>query len=322
MNIGDKILERLSEASAPISGEQLAAELSVSRSAVWKGVNSLREQGFKIDAANNRGYILSPKNRRLCAAQINSKLNCRRALVFDEVNSTNAIIKEMAEQGAPEGTLAVAWRQTAGRGRLGRSFSSPEGGLYFSLLLRPEFAPELALLATSAAAVAVCRALEKNSESKCMIKWVNDVYINDKKVCGILTEGAFDAETAGLRYAVLGIGINITEPKGGFDSEIADRAAAVFGKRQVYSEQLAAVTADTVNCFMDFYRSLESKEFMEEYRSRSWLNGKPVTYEKNGTAYSGTAVEIDPDGRLLIEQNGETTALAAGDVSVKPKEKV
>ena len=149
-----------------------------------------------------------------------------------------------------------------------------------------------------------------------MIKWVNDVYINDKKVCGILTEGAFDAETAGLRYAVVGIGINLTEPQGGFPPEIADRAAAVFGEKRLGSEQTARITADVVNIFMDFYRSLEKKEFMEEYRARSWLNGKTVAYSRNGVSESGVVREIDGDARLIIESGGEITALSAGEVTI------
>lgn len=316
MELYEKVLEKIAVSRKPLSGEELAAQLGVSRNAVWKSVNLLRKSGYKINAAQNRGYMLAPDNVKLCAAQFNSRLNGCNAIVFDRVDSTNAILKEMAEQSAPEGLVAAALSQTAGRGRLGRSFCSPDGGIYFSILLRPEFAPELTMLATAAAAVAVCRALENNGSGHCMIKWVNDVYINGKKVCGILTEGAFDAETAGLRYAVVGIGINLTEPQGGFPPEIADRAAAVFGEKRLGSEQTARITADVVNVFMDFYRSLEKKEFMEEYRARSWLNGKTVTYSRNGVSESGTVREIDGDARLIIESGGEITALSAGEVTI------
>lgn len=319
MNLNENILNNLAVASAPVSGEKLAAELCVSRNAIWKSINSLRRAGYKITASPRLGYMLSPDNPKPCAAMINSRLKNCRLILLDEADSTSTVIKFMAEQGAPEGTAVLAHRQTAGRGRLGRSFISPEGGLYFSLLLRPDFAPELALKATSAAAVAVCLALEKNCCEKCRIKWVNDIYINDKKVCGILTEGAFDAETGGIKYAVLGIGINITEPQYGFDSTIADRAAAVFGKSVVNAKKKADIVADTLNIFMDLYAELDNMSFMDEYRSRSWLNGKKVSYEKNGKLLEGSVVEIDETGSLLIENGGDITSLSAGEVSVKIK---
>lgn len=317
MSLCDELLKKLALSDKPISGERLAGELGVSRNAVWKAVNSLRGQGYSISAATNSGYILASDNQRLCAELLNSRLKGCRAIVLDEVGSTNAVIKEMAEQGAPEGTLAFARKQYSGRGRLGRSFLSPEGGLYFSLLLRPRFSPELAVLATAAAAVAVCRGLEKNGSETCKIKWVNDVYIKDRKVCGILTEGAFDAESTGLKYAVVGIGINITEPESGFAPEIADRAAAVFGKATVSAEKLADIAAAVINELMELYSELEAKSFMEEYRSRSWLRGRRVFYEKNGEKCSGTVLDIDENARLLLESDGRVTALSAGEVSVK-----
>ena len=144
MELYEKVLEKIAVSRKPLSGEEIAAQLGVSRNAVWKSVNLLRKSGYKINAAQNRGYMLAPDNVKLCAAQFNSRLNGCNAIVFDRVDSTNAILKEMAEQSAPEGLVAAALSQTAGRGRLGRSFCSPDGGIYFSILLRPEFAPELA----------------------------------------------------------------------------------------------------------------------------------------------------------------------------------
>ena len=318
MNLSDQVLEKLASAAEPLSGEQIARELFVSRNAVWKAVKQLREQGYRIEAATNRGYVLAADNRRLCAAQIAAQLeNGGEVLLFDEVDSTNAVLKQMADAGAPEGLAVVALRQTAGRGRRGRSFLSPEGGIYFSLLLRPAFAPQLALYATAAAAVAVCRAIEQSGGAQCRIKWVNDVYMADKKVCGILTEGAFDAETEGLRYAVVGIGINLTEPPGGFAPEIADRAAAVFGRQTVFAAQTASLAARVINTFWQFYTDIEQKGFLAEYRARSWLDGKTVTYERGGTAHSGMVLGIDEQARLLVRENGVTTALSAGDVSVR-----
>lgn len=317
MELCEKVLEKIAASGAPISGAELAKELNVSRNAVWKAVNLLRTRGYKISASTNSGYMLSPDNVKLCAAQLNSRLKGCHAAVFDTVDSTNAVLKAMAEQSAPEGTVIAALSQTAGRGRLGRSFCSPDGGIYFSVLLRPALAAELTLLITAAAAVAVCNALENAGSERCMIKWVNDIYIGERKVCGILTEGAFDAETAGLRYAVVGIGINLTEPQGGFPPEIADRAASVFGQKKLTSGQTADLTADVINRFMSLYRSLEKKEFIEEYRERSWLNGKTVSYIQNGELKSGKVIEIDDNARLIIESGGKAAALSAGEVQLR-----
>lgn len=239
-------------------------------------------------------------------------------VVYDEVDSTNNIAKQLAEQGAPEGTLIIAERQSAGRGRLGRSFFSPEGGIYMSMVLRPSIVPEDALLITVAAAVAAAEAIEEMSGRECRIKWVNDVYIEDKKVCGILTEGAFNAELRRLDHAIFGLGINLTVPSGGYPPEIDDRAAAVFGSTAVDATVKARIIAAVADKFFGMYENIGDKRFVEDYRRRSYLDGLTVSFERDGKQHTAVAVGIDGDAGLMINENGTVYTLRAGDVSVRP----
>lgn len=236
--------------------------------------------------------------------------------VHDEVTSTNRLAKEAAEQGAPEGTVILAVSQTQGRGRLGRRFCSPpDTGLYMSIVLRPTLAAEKALLITTAAAVAVARAIECVSPRQARIKWVNDIYCGDKKVCGILTEAAPDLTTGGLAYAVLGIGINVRDPAGGFPSEIADIAASVFGES---GGDRAALAAAVLDAFFEEYGVLEKGHFIDEYRRRSLLPARRVTVCKPQGDRAATAIEVDEQCRLRVRyDDGEEEALSSGDVSIR-----
>lgn len=209
----------------------------------------------------------------------------------------------------------LALRQTGGRGRLGRSFFSPEGGIYLSLVLRPALSPEASLFITTAAAVAAAEAIEELFGSKTLIKWVNDIYIYNKKVCGILTEGSINTEGR-LDFAILGIGINISEPTGGFPEDIADIAGAVC-KNAVSLDKKARLVGLFCDRFLTYYNNIGEKTFLKEYRRRSLLTKKTVSFELNGTTHTGTVLGIDDNAKLLVETNGESFALGAGDVSVR-----
>ncbi len=318
MELKEKILAILGESDEPVSGEALAEMNNVSRNAVWKAVNELRKDGFLIEAATNRGYVLARENKKLVGTQVSHFMKkCRNVAVFETLPSTNKTAKDFAEQGAEEGFIVVAESQTAGRGRLGRSFFSPTGGLYFSVILRPCFNAQVSILATVAAAVATARVLERHSRRTAEIKWVNDIYMANRKVCGILTEGSFNAETAKLDYAVLGIGINLFVPQEGFPQDIANIAGAVFSEKEVTSLKKAQIIAEITDEFFALYEDIENRSFLEEYRRRSWLQGKEVYYERNGTINYGTVVGIDDEARLLVMQNGIETAIGAGEVSVR-----
>lgn len=243
-------------------------------------------------------------------------------VLYDTTDSTNTRCKLLAEEGAPEGTLVIAGHQTAGRGRMGRTFYSPEHtGLYMSLLLRPSIPPEEALSITTCAAVCVSEAVEALSGRSAGIKWVNDVYLDGRKVCGILTEAAFSPAGDRLRYAVLGIGVNVAVPDGDFPPEIAGIAASVFGKAESGTEDLRpGLAAEIVNRFFGRYIMLPEKTFYDGYRDRLFLRGQPVQILWGGQTGHGICLDVDRDFRLLVRMDdGTLQAVSSGEVSVKPE---
>ena len=233
------------------------------------------------------------------------------------VTSTNTILKSLANEGMPEGFVLIAEEQTAGRGRLGRTFHSPLGtGLYFSILLRPTISAERSLFITTAAAVAVCRAIEDLTEEKPMIKWVNDIYLNEKKICGILTEGSANFETGGLKWAVLGIGINLAPPKGGFPEEIKNIAGSLYSEPCPVEKRAQLVSA-VIDHFMELYENLEAGAFIEDYRAHSFLTGREIVFSMGEKTYSGVVTGISDEAHLLVRlDSGEEREFSAGEVQI------
>lgn len=236
--------------------------------------------------------------------------------ILDCVSSTNKLLKETAAQDN-EGKVIIALEQTAGRGRFLRKFYSPNGcGIYMSILLKPKISAHKAVLITAAAAAAVADSAEYLTEKKTGIKWVNDVLIDHKKVCGILTEGSVNTDTGDFNWAVLGIGINAYMPDGGYPDDIKDIASAVFEKKeQDFKNRLAAQVLDR---FWDYYLSLEEKTFLDSYKKRSFILGKPITVIKNENSTPAKAIDIDDNCRLLVEyQNGQREYLSSGEISIR-----
>lgn len=262
-----------------LSGAEIAVQLDVSRSAVWKAIKSLQEDGYEIEAVTNRGYRFADDNDIISAAGIRMHLGRTadnlRIEAYQQVTSTNTLVRERAEQGAPEGLVIVAGAQTEGRGRFSRPFFSPANtGLYMSVLLRPPMSAQEAGLITSAAAVAVTEAIEETVGKTAGIKWVNDVFVDDRKVCGILTEAAVSMEAGSLEYAIPGIGINVYRPEEGFPPEIAEKAGAVCAaKGPGLRNRLAASVLDH---FMRYYPHLSEKSFLSAYRARSFVPGHDI----------------------------------------------
>lgn len=321
MTTKETVLQCLTQAGgAAVSGAQMAAQAGVSRAAVWKAICALRDEGYAIDAVTRGGYTLRADGGRLTAAAVTARLRTSGLSVtaLESTDSTNTCVRRLAEAGAPEGSVVVAAAQTAGRGRSGKSFLSPAGtGLYMSILLRPQLAMGDALLITTAAAVAVAHAVERVAAVKAQIKWVNDVYVDGKKVCGILTEGALDLENGGLRYAILGIGINICPPAGGFPPELAPIAGALTGAGgEALRAPLAAAVLDE---FFALYPHLTEKPFYDDYVSRSLLTGRQIEVLRGGTRLPATALGIDRDLHLRVRYaDGSEENLAAGEVSTRP----
>ncbi len=236
-------------------------------------------------------------------------------IILNSADSTNRIAKDLALNGAKEGTLIIAKKQTAGRGRLKRTFFSPYGGVYMSLILKPKQKLNDTVFITVAAAVAIAQSIENICGRKCSIKWVNDIYIDNKKVCGILTEGCFSADKDFPEYAVLGIGINLIKPKGGFPDDISDIAGCVLNRKHVSSKLRAKLISDFCKRFFSLYDNIEKKEYLEEYKKRSFLLGKQIEYVSNdGILHTACVLGIDDDAGLLIEESGAQKKLTAGDV--------
>lgn len=303
------------------SGEELAARLSISRTAVWKAVNSLRKHGYEIAAVPNKGYCLSADTDILSSQGVEKYLepvcDSVQVEILPVVGSTNDHLREKATRGIPEGYTTIAGSQTGGRGRTGRSFYSPENtGIYMSLLLRPQnCSPAAAVKFTTMAAVAACRAIEKVSQKKAQIKWVNDVFIEDKKVCGILTEGAVSLEKGSLEYVILGIGINVYPPRGGFPQELEKTAGAVFQEKK--SDGKNRLAAGFLNAFMELYRGEAEKDHAREYRERSLVLGKEIQVLLPEGLRKAKAVDIDQDCRLEVEYgDGSREKLSAGEIRI------
>lgn len=237
--------------------------------------------------------------------------------LYEAVGSTNDLIKLAARGGAPEGKVIISDEQTAGRGRLGRSFNSPAGtGLYMSVLLKPCLSPEQAVLITAAAAVAVTVTIEEVCGVRVSVKWVNDIFYGNKKLCGILTEGSVAPSGERLSYAVLGIGLNIYEPTLGFPPEIAEIACALYKERIFGLKNRLA--AEILKHFFKLYRSLPDKSFLEIYRSHSAVIGKRVRVISGNEECSATAVAIDDDCALTVKtDDGALHKLNSGEISLR-----
>ncbi len=242
---------------------------------------------------------------------------CINVRVYDSLPSTNASLRSEARQGAPDGLVLLADHQTDGYGRYGRTFHSPEGsGLYMSLLLRPEGTADTSLLVTAAAAVAVSEAIEDLTGKTCGIKWVNDLILDGRKVCGILAEGAFLPASDRLAYIALGIGVNVTEPIGGFPSEIREIAGAILHDAETdFRNRLAAAV---LRRFFAYYRELPSKTFYQAYRDRLFFLGKPIRVIRNGAEASAIALDVDDKFRLLVRyEDGREELLSSGEIGIK-----
>lgn len=254
-------------------------------------------------------------DKKILEQYINQKLNIT---IFDELDSTNNYLKKLGSQGEKENQLVIALSQTGGRGRMGRSFYSPNGtGIYFSLLLYPQFSAEKSLFLTVMAAVSVAEMVMKYNKNDVKIKWVNDIYINGKKVCGILTEGAINSNKM-LDYAVVGIGINVIAPENGFPNDIKEIATAIFpGKTDDYIKE--KIVADVVNKFFDMYNGIDT-DYVKRYKEYSYLTGKEINLIRGETIRPATVIDITDDCHLLVKnESGEIEEISSGDVSVRLK---
>lgn len=316
MKLKEQILDILiKNKGESISGQQLADHFHVSRAAVWKAIRVLKEEGHLITAGQNRGYTLLPNSDVLSIAAIapllHSPLHADLLTIVSECSGTNDCVRQLALKSAPSGTCFIADSQTNGKGRQGRIFYSPPGGLYLSMLFRPTLSIQESTFLTIAAAVAVCRAVKKVCHVSLQIKWVNDLFLNGKKVGGILTEAAADLEGGTLEYAIVGIGLNLyfhqTIPE-----EITNIAGAIYEHPPAKSLR-CELAAALLNELYELEQAPLSS--LEEYRQLSFLPGKSIQIISGIRPGLAKAIAITDQGHLLVEYPDHTQmVLNSGEV--------
>lgn len=317
-----KILKCLREAQDYVSGQTLCEQFGVSRTAVWKAIRQLQEEGCQIEAVRNRGYRLTESGDVYTQASIESALHTRwagRNLIFlEEVDSTNNEVRRQAEKGAPEGTLAVAELQNAGKGRRGRSWLGPAGsGIWMSLLLRPDFGPESASMLTLVAAMAVSDGIREVTGLDCQIKWPNDIVIGGRKVCGMLTEMSSEMER--IQYVIIGIGINVGIRE--FPEELRETATSLALCSDVPVERarlIDAVMRAWEHWYEVFLQTMDLELIRDTYNERLVNRGREVKVLAPRDSYTGVSHGINAAGELIVElPDKELRHVMSGEVSVR-----
>lgn len=307
----DEVLTELLNNDDYISGQTLAEKSGKSRAAVWKAVRSLQNDGYQIDAVTNKGYKLLNSNSLLSSQGVKRYINRDMDVIYlCSVDSTNNYCKKLLLQNKQGEFLVVADRQTAGRGRQGKSFYSPAGtGVYFSLVIRPNTSLKNAVTVTTAASVAVCKAIEGLTDKIPKIKWVNDVYVDGGKICGILTEATTNFEEGTVDSVIIGIGINLSTKSFPSDVENAGCLNAQVNKNMLVAE----IVNELLRIADGNYKS-----FIDYYRSHSMVIGERIKCIQNGVVTPATAIAIDETGGLLVElENGERKTLRSGEISIR-----
>lgn len=317
-----KILNRLRGAEEFVSGQQLCEEFGVSRTAVWKAINQLKEEGYEIEAVHNKGYRLLGCPDIISAEEVKSRLHTDWAgcevRYFDTLDSTNICAKRMAEEGASNGTLVIADKQTAGRGRCGRVWETPKGtAIAMTLLMRPNLRPEKASMLTLVMGMAVTRAVNELYSLNCQIKWPNDVVLEGKKICGILVE--MSAEMNAIHYLVIGCGINANMTE--FPEELKEKAISL---RMITGAEVdrAQIIQRSLEWLEKYYQKFEETSdmsgLMEEYNQMLVNRGSEVCVLDPCGEYRGKALGINDAGELRVEkEDGTTENVYAGEVSVR-----
>ena len=312
-----EILRLLKESEGYVSGQQLCEQFQVSRTAVWKVVDQLKKEGYEIEAVPRKGYRLVESPDVLSEAELESLRSTKWAgksiFVFKETDSTNIQAKAGGEKGEPHGTLYVAESQSAGRGRRGRRWESPAGeSIYMSLLLRPEFPPVKAPMLTLVMALAVARALREQTGVDVQIKWPNDLVVQGRKICGILTEMSID-------YVVIGIGINVNQNE--FPEELKDCASSLkmeTGRRFRRSHLIAAVMEHFEMYYEQFLQEGSIAGLRKEYNELLVNKDRQVKILEPGNHYEAYALGINDTGELIVEkEDGSVQNIFAGEVSVR-----
>lgn len=322
MNLKNKVLDYLEEKDGEfVSGQQLADKFEVSRTAIWKAISELRKEGALINAVTNKGYYLVRETTKLSYDGLKKELPNYDIHYFDEIDSTNTYLKNLANDDSENRCVVVSSKQLKGRGRRGRVFESPNGGIYFSLLVNSDDNNDNNLLITSIASVAISRAIKKVCNIDTKIKWVNDIYIQDKKVCGILTEGIIDMEVGRIKSMIVGIGINFSTPMDEFPKELQSIVTSIYKDEESIPKNINRnlLVKEIVEEIINIWEALPNKDFLEEYREKSNVIGNKVTlYNKDNTIDVGLVKTINDKAHLIVElENGQEKEIGTGEVTLR-----
>ncbi|MDY6065428.1 MAG: biotin--[acetyl-CoA-carboxylase] ligase [Finegoldia sp.] len=320
MKTGFLVLKKLKEQGGdPISGQEIADELGLSRNAIWKAINSLNERGFSIESIPRKGYILRDITKRIdddcLSLEVYKYFDEVKLDVYKKSQSTNSLCKENMDKGS-KASLVVSLMQENGRGRVGRTFYSPRGGLYFSFAYRPEGRVMDNGLLTIAAGLSVYKAFLENYGIELDIKWVNDLIYRDKKVGGILTEASLNLETGLVDYIICGIGLNIKNPDGGFPDDLKEIAGFIFEKMPDNFNPNVLIGQIIRNYFV----YLDDPNLIEKYKKVCYNLGKEVYFTRNNIEYHGLAKDINEKGELIVSlYGGKDINLSFGEVKIRGK---
>lgn len=318
----EEILRLLRSADGYISGQELCNRFGVSRTAVWKAINQLKEVGYEIEAQQNKGYRLMAAPDLMTEAEIKSLMHtdwvAKEVLYFDTIDSTNTKAQELAEKGYPSGTLVVADKQESGKGRRGRSWVSPSGtGIFMTLMIKPDINPNNASMLTLVAALAVAKAITSVTGEEALIKWPNDIVVNGKKVCGILTE--MNAQFDYINHIVVGIGINVHNES--FPEEISQMASSLMieaGGKRFHRAQIIAETMSYFEQYYDtFLKTQDLSALVREYDKLLVNRNKSVRVLDPKEPFDGKAMGITPKGELIVDTWESRKLVSSGEVSVR-----
>uniref|UniRef100_UPI00402A2DB3 biotin--[acetyl-CoA-carboxylase] ligase n=1 Tax=Agathobacter rectalis TaxID=39491 RepID=UPI00402A2DB3 len=318
----EEILRLLRSADGYISGQELCNRFGVSRTAVWKAINQLKEAGYEIEAQQNKGYRLMAAPDLMTEAEIKSLMHtewvAKEVLYFDTIDSTNTKAQELAEKGYPSGTLVVADKQESGKGRRGRSWVSPSGtGIFMTLMIKPDINPNNASMLTLVAALAVAKAITSVTGEEALIKWPNDIVVNGKKVCGILTE--MNAQFDYINHIVVGIGINVHNES--FPEEISQMASSLMieaGGKRFHRAQIIAETMSYFEQYYDtFLKTQDLSALVREYDKLLVNRNKSVRVLDPKEPFDGKAMGITPKGELIVDTWESRKLVSSGEVSVR-----
>jgi BirA family biotin operon repressor/biotin-[acetyl-CoA-carboxylase] ligase len=320
-----KILEVLINSKDKfISGEEISKSIGVSRTAVWKHIKKLKEEGYKIESVPKRGYMFIKEGDKLdsnlLSIDMKSKVIGKNIIHFDSIDSTSNHAKAIALKGAKEGTVVIAEEQTKGRGRLGRSWLSPKGqGIWMSIILRPDIIPTHAMKVTQIVAAAITKALRKFTKDDVLIKWPNDIVLHKKKVCGILTE--MSAEIDKVNFVIVGIGVNANMDETILPKDLEDKAVSLakymddnISRREIVKE----ILYEFEKLYMDFIESKSIHKSINICRQYSATLNNPVRIISKDGEVKARAIDLSEDGQLIVEyEDGRVEKVFSGEVSVR-----